>query len=40
MKTPDQVRILWPTGFDEQASFELPFKGWLSVCVELAEQHR
>jgi hypothetical protein len=40
MKTPDQVQILWPAGFDAQAQFELPYKGWLSVCAKLENGHR
>jgi hypothetical protein len=40
MKQSDQVQILWPAGFDEQAQFELPYKGWLSVCAKLENGHR
>ena len=29
--------VILPDGFDEQALFEIPFKGWLSAYVESAE---
>jgi hypothetical protein len=37
---PGNVQVLWPADFDERARFELPFKGWLSVCVEMEDGHR
>ena len=33
-------RIIFPDGFDERATFELPLKGWLSVHVELEDGYR
>jgi hypothetical protein len=34
------LRIILPEGFDEQACFELPYKGWLSIYVESTEGRR
>jgi hypothetical protein len=34
MKMSSFPRVVWPQGFEERASFELPFKGWLRVKVE------
>ncbi len=40
MKMSNSPRVIWPDGFDEQARFEMPFKGWLSAYVELEEGWR
>jgi hypothetical protein len=40
MEMPGNIRVLWPADLDERARFELPFKGWLSVCVEMEDGHR
>jgi hypothetical protein len=37
MKMSNSPRLILPDGFDEQALFELPFKGWLSAYVESEE---
>jgi hypothetical protein len=37
MKISSGPRVILPDGFDEQALFELPFKGWLSAYVESEE---
>ena len=37
MKMSSSPSLILPDGFDEQALFELPFKGWLSAYVESEE---
>ncbi|MFZ4660245.1 MAG: hypothetical protein ACOYNY_24760 [Caldilineaceae bacterium] len=37
MKMSSSLHLILPPGFDEQALFELPFKGWLSAYVESEE---
>ena len=35
MKIRSGPRVIFPEGFDEQATFETPLKGWLKAQVEL-----
>ena len=40
MKMVNGPRIILPEGFDEQACFEISFKGWLSAHVESEDGYR